>query len=220
MSFGALAVTAGLSPAKALGMSLLVFTGASQFAFIGVIANGGSVLAAIVPALLLAGRNGLYGLSLAPLLHGRLPVRALEAHLVIDESTAMARAQRTRRSAHRAFLETGLSVLVFWNIGTIAGAEFGKAIGDPHRLGLDAMFPAAFLFLLAPQLRRAGGKGSALAGAAIALALVSFVSPGVPILASCLGILPAAVALGRVRGGRRRRGGGSGGAGGAPGEAA
>jgi 4-azaleucine resistance transporter AzlC len=213
VSFGALAVTAGLSPAKALGMSLLVFTGASQFAFIGVLANGGSVVAAIVPALLLAGRNGLYGLSLAPLLHGRLPVRALEAHLVIDESTAMARAQRTPRSAHRAFLETGLSVLVCWNVGTIAGAEFGKAIGDPHRLGLDAMFPAAFLFLLAPQLRRAGGKASALGGAAIAVTLVSFVSPGVPILASCLGILPAAFVLGRVR--RRRSGGGGAGAHGA-----
>jgi 4-azaleucine resistance transporter AzlC len=157
ISFGVLSVAAGLSPAQTCAMSLLVFTGASQFATVGVIAAGGSAAAALAPALLLAARNGVYGLSLVPVLRGRLASRALQAQLVIDESTAMARAQDDAAAAHRAFLATGLSVFLFWNLGTLAGAIAGSGLGDPRRLGLDAMFPAAFLALLAPQLRRPGG---------------------------------------------------------------
>lgn len=199
ISFGALAVVADLTPAKAVGMSLFVFTGASQFAYIGVIANGGGALAALLPALLLAGRNGLYGLSLAPLLRGSLLRRALEAHLVIDETTAMARAQRDPRSARRAFLCTGVSILVFWNLGTLAGAEFGTAVGDVHRLGLDAMFPAAFLALLAPQLRLRGSKATAVMGGLLAVALVPLVPAGLPVVASCAGVVPRLVAARRAR---------------------
>ena len=150
ISFGVLSVAAGLSPAQTCAMSLLVFTGASQFATVGVIAAGGSAAAALAPALLLAARNGVYGLSLVPVLRGRLGSRALQAQLVIDESTAMARAQDDAAAAHRAFLATGLSVFLFWNLGTLAGAIAGSGLGDPRRLGLDAMFPAAFLALLAP----------------------------------------------------------------------
>ena len=158
-------------------MSLLVFTGASQFATVGVIAAGGSAAAALAPALLLAARNGVYGLSLVPVLRGRLASRALQAQLVIDESTAMARAQDDAAAAHHAFLATGLSVFLFWNLGTLAGAIAGSGLGDPRRLGLDAMFPAAFLALLAPQLRRPGAPVAAVSGALLATALVPF-APG------------------------------------------
>lgn len=198
ISYGVLAVAAGFSVAQTCAMSALVFTGASQFAVVGVIGAGGSVAAALAPALLLAARNALYGLSLVPVLRGRLAERAALSQLVIDESTAMARAQREPDVALRAFLATGLSVFVFWNLGSLAGALLGGGIGDPRALGLDAMFPAAFLALLAPQLDHAGARTAALCGGLLALALVPFTAVGVPILASALGVLPGMRALHRA----------------------
>jgi 4-azaleucine resistance transporter AzlC len=189
ISFGVLAVAAGLSVAKACAMSLLVFTGGSQFAAVGVIAAGGSAATAIVDALLLAVRNGAYGLSLASLLRGPFWRRAVAAQLVIDESTAMARGQDDARDARGAFWLTGLSVFVCWNLGTLAGAVAGSGLGDPKAYGLDAMFPAAFLALLAPQLRQPGAVEAALAGALIAVVLVPLTPAGVPVIAASLGVL-------------------------------
>jgi 4-azaleucine resistance transporter AzlC len=191
VSFGVLAVGAGLTAAQACAMSLLVFTGASQFAVIGVLGAGGGIAAALAPALLLAARNGVYGLSLVPILRGRRWRRAVEAQLVIDESTAMARAQDEPALAHRAFLATGLSVFVLWNLGTLAGALLGGGIGDPRALGLDAMFPAAFLALLAPQLRRPGAPVAAIGGALLAVLALPIAPTGVPVLVSVLALAPA-----------------------------
>jgi 4-azaleucine resistance transporter AzlC len=198
VSFGVLALAGGLTVAQACAMSLLVFTGASQFAVVGVLGAGGGVVAALAPALLLAARNAVYGLALVPVLRGRRLARALKAQLVIDESTAMARAQDEPRAAHRAFLATGLSVFVFWNLGTLAGAVIGGGIGDPRDFGLDAMFPAAFLALLAPQLRRPGAPAAAVTGGALALALVPVAPAGMPVLVSVLGVVPAALVARRA----------------------
>jgi 4-azaleucine resistance transporter AzlC len=195
ISFGVLAVGAGLSAAQACAMSLLAFTGGSQFAYIGVIAAGGSAVTAVVNALLLGVRNTAYGLSLASLLRGSWPRRALAAQLVIDESTAMARAQDGEQDARGAFWLTGASVFVCWNLGTLGGALAGGGLGDPARYGLDAMFPAAFLALLAPQLRQPGAPRAALAGALIAALLLPLTPAGVPVLAAALGVLAA----GRLR---------------------
>ena len=191
ISFGVLAVGAGLSTAQACSMSLLVFTGGSQFAAVGVLAAGGSAATAVVDALLLAVRNAAYGLSLASLLRGALGRRAVASHLIIDESTAMARAQDGPGDARGAFWLTGLSVFVCWNLGTLAGAVAGSGLGDPARLGLDAMFPAAFLALLAPQLRQDGARAAALAGALIAVVLLPIAPAGVPVIAAGLGVLAA-----------------------------
>jgi len=191
VSFGVLAVAAGLSPAKACAMSLLVFTGGSQYAAVGVIAAGGTAATAVVNALLLAVRNTAYGLSLASLLRGSWARRALGAQLVIDESTAMARAQAEPDAARGAFWLTGATVFVCWNLGTLAGALAGSGIGDPARYGLDAMFPAAFLALLAPQLRQAGAPAAALAGALIAVVALPLTPAGVPVLAAAAGVLVA-----------------------------
>ncbi len=190
VSFGVLAVAAGLSVAKACVMSMLVFTGASQFAAVGVLAGGGGALAAMGPAVVLALRNAAYGLALAPILHGRLRRRALAAQLVIDETTAVARAEDDPAVARRAFLATGVSIWLCWNAGTAAGALLGGALGDPQALGLDAMFPAAFLALLAPQLRRPGAPAAALGGALIALALVPYTRAGVPVIAALAAVVP------------------------------
>ena len=199
VSFGVLAVAAGLSAAQACVMSMLVFTGASQFAFVGVLAGGGGALAAMGPAVMLAVRNAAYGLSLAPILPGRLRDRALAAQLVIDESTAIARAQDDPGAARRAFLATGVSVWLCWNAGTLAGALLGGGLGDPRALGLDAMFPAAFLALLAPQLRRPGAPVAAVAGAMVAVAALPFAPAGVPVVAALAGVVPGVLVARGVR---------------------
>lgn len=191
ISFGVLAVTAGLSPAQACAMSLLVFTGGSQFAAVSVMAAGGSTATAAANALLLGARNAAYGLSLASLLRGSRGKRALASQLIIDESTAMARAQEEPDEARGAFWFTGLSVFVFWNLGTLAGAVAGSGLGDPARYGLDAMFPAAFLALLAPQLRQPGAPAAALTGALIAVVLIPITPAGIPVLAASLGVMAA-----------------------------
>lgn len=188
ISFGVLAVGAGLSEAQACAMSVLVFTGGSQFAAISVIGAGGATATALANALLLAVRNCAYGLSLASLLRGSLPRRAVSAQLVIDETTAMARAQESEPDARGAFYLTGLAVFVCWNGGTLAGALAGAGLGDPAEYGLDAMFPAAFLALLAPQLKQDGAVAAALAGALIALVLLPLAPAGVPVIAAGLGV--------------------------------
>jgi 4-azaleucine resistance transporter AzlC len=184
VSFGVLAVATGLSVAQTCAMSLLVFTGASQFAVVGVIGTGGSPAAALASALLLAARNSAYGLVLAPVIRGRLPRRLLAAQIVIDESTAMALAQPDRGRRELAFWTSGLSVFVFWNIGTLIGAFGGGVIGDPATLGLDAAFPAGFVALIVPHLHRMEGRVVAAMGATIALVLVPLTPAGIPVLAA------------------------------------
>jgi predicted branched-subunit amino acid permease len=175
LSYGALAVAAGLSVPQACALSLLMFTGASQFAFVGLI--GGGLTAAVGTALLLGARNGLYGLRLAPFLRPR----PLAAQFVIDESAAMA-VRETAQETRLGFWATGVSVFVFWNAATLIGALAGTALSDPRALGLDAAAPAAFLALLAPRLRAAEPRVVAAAAAAAALVSVPFVPAGVPVL--------------------------------------
>lgn len=189
VSFGVLAVAAGLSVWQSVAMSLLVFTGASQFAAVAVVTSGGSNVAALGSALLLAARNGAYGLALSDVLKGGLLRRLVAAQLVIDESTAMATAQRDHHQRERAFWFAGLSVFVFWNIGTLVGGLWGNAIGDVKTWGLDAAFPAGFVALVAPHLHRLDARVAAALGVTIALVLVPIAPVGVPVLAASLAVL-------------------------------
>lgn len=191
VTFGVLSRTAGLGLAKTMAMSMLVFTGASQFAAVSVIDGGGSPISAVGSALLLGARNGLYGMRLSPLLARIGWRRVPAAQLVIDESTAFAVNQRDDRSALEAFFATGLAVFVFWNLGTLAGVQLGAVIGDPESWGLDAAFPASFVALLGPQLATRPGRVAAIAGAAIAVAAVPLTPAGAPILLAALGVIPA-----------------------------
>lgn len=191
VSFGVLAVSSGFGVAKACALSLLVFTGASQFAAVGIVASGGTAGAAVASALLLAARNAAYGLLLAPWLRGSTPRRLMAAQLTIDESAAMAAAQPSPALAAGAFWLTGAAVFVCWNVGTFVGALAGSAIGEPETFGLDAAFPAGFVALLAPHLRTRRGRVAATAGAAIALAAVPFTPAGTPILLAPLAVIPA-----------------------------
>lgn len=189
LSFGAACTAAGLSVPQACCLSLLLFTGASQFALVGVLGAGGSALAAVAGALLLGARNTLYAVRLGALLPVRGPRRLLAAQVTIDESTAMATAAPPGQSV-RAFWATGLSVYVFWNLATLLGA-LGAAVVDPARLGLDAAVGAAFLALLAPQVRDRGTARVALGGALLAAAAVPLLPPGLPVLVAALAVLPA-----------------------------
>lgn len=187
VSFGAVAVAAGLSVAQACALSLLVFTGASQFAFVGIVASGGAPLSGALTALLLGSRNTLYGLRLAPLLRWRGWRRTVAAHVVIDESSAMAITRDTTGAARLAFLSTGVGILVLWNLATLVGALAGDALGDPRTYGLDAAVGAAFLALLWPRLTGPGAAGRLLrsvaaAAALVALCLVPLTPAGVPVL--------------------------------------
>jgi 4-azaleucine resistance transporter AzlC len=191
VTFGVLAASAGLSAMQAQAMSLLVFTGASQFAAVGVIESGGTPAAALGSALLLAARNGMYGLALNRTIRGGRARRLLAAQLVIDESAAMAAAQPERERAEQAFYRTGLSVFLFWNLGTLLGAVGGNAIGDPETWGLDAAFPAGFVALMAPALRTRPGAVAALGGAVIAFVTIPLLPVGAPILVASLAVIPA-----------------------------
>lgn len=186
ISFGAIAVTSGLDVWQACALSLLVFTGASQFALVGVIGAGGAPLFGALTGVLLGTRNALYGLKLAPLLGWTGGRRAAAAHLVIDESTAMSVLRENARAARLGFLATGWSVFVLWNLATLIGAVAGDRLGDPRAYGLDAAVGAAFLALLWPRLRDRRNRVAALLAAALALALVPTTPAGVPVLAAGL----------------------------------
>lgn len=184
VSFGAVSVAAGLSLLQTCALSLLMFTGASQFALVGVAAAGGTPAAGAAAALMLGTRNTLYGLRLARLLDFRGWRRFVDAHLVIDESTAMSVTRETPEAARVGFLTTGWAVFVCWNLMTFVGAAAGSVIGDPATYGLDAAVGAAFLGLLWPRLADTRGRVVALGGAAVALLLVGVAPAGVPVLAA------------------------------------
>ncbi len=190
LSFGAIAVTSGLDVWQACVLSLLAFTGASQFALVGVIGAGGAPLSGMVTGLLLGTRNTLYGLRLSTLLGFRGVRRVTAAHLVIDESTAMSVTRETREAARVGFLATGIAVFVLWNLSTFGGALAGHALGDPKAWGFDSAVGGAFLALLWPRLKDRRNQICAALAVAVALVLVPVVPAGVPVLAT------AGVALG------------------------
>jgi predicted branched-subunit amino acid permease len=191
-AFGAASVAAGLSVVQTSLLSLLAFTGGTQFAIVGVIAGGGTVVAAMGSGLLLASRNTLYAMRLTPLLQVRGLRRLLAAHGTIDETTAMAIGQKEPELSRVAFWWTFAGVWVFWNAFTLLGALGTSAFGNPDQLGLDAVVPAAFLALLAPRLRSgAVERRVAVGGAVIAAVLIPITPAGVPVLASTAALLLA-----------------------------
>lgn len=182
-TFGAVATTSGLSVIQAVVLSAVMFTGASQFALVGIVGAGGSPFAAISAALLLGLRNAFYGLPIARLVRRHGLRRLSTAHFVIDETTAMAIGQPTARAGRYAFWTTGVTLFALWNLGTLAGALVGSGI-DTSALGLDAAAPAIFLALLWPQLKRERARPVALGAIVLSMALVTVVPAGVPIVAA------------------------------------
>jgi len=197
VTFGVLAETAGLTLWQGMAMSVFVFTGASQFAAVSVISAGGTIAAALASALILAARNTLYGQAVLRILPERLVPRLASSQFVIDETTAMATAQDDDDTARDAFWFTAVSLWMLWQLGTAVGMAVGEVVADPNVYGLDAAFPAAFIALIVPHLRRRSGLLAAITGGSIALVTIPFAPPGVPILLSALGVVAGLGALRR-----------------------
>ncbi|MER6249697.1 AzlC family ABC transporter permease [Streptomyces griseorubiginosus] len=185
-AFGVTSAGSGLTLPQTCALSLLVFTGASQFALVGALAAGGSPFTAAAGAFFLGVRNAFYGLRLSQLLALPRFLRPFAAQWVIDETAAVSLAQPTRRAGRIGFAVTGLTLYVLWNLTTLLGALGADAIGDTRAWGLDAAGPAVFLALLAPMVRN--GTERAVAGLAVllGLGLPPVLPAGVPVLAAAL----------------------------------
>jgi 4-azaleucine resistance transporter AzlC len=188
ISYGVLARTAGMGSLAPVVMSATTFAGSAQFAAASILGTGGTVISAITAAILLNARYAPIGVSVAPSLSGGLWSRFLHAQLTVDETWAVA-AEGEGRFNPQVLVGAGVTLYAAWVGGTALGVAFGDVIGDPTRWGLDAAFPALFLALLVPQLRRRLDVEAALLGAAIALVLTPFTPPGVPIICAAVACL-------------------------------
>ena len=181
-AFGAAGVTAGFSILQTCLLSILLFSGASQFAVVGTMGAGGAAISAIATATLLGFRNTLYGLQMAPILKVKGFKRVLAAQITIDESTAVATLQENDQDRKRGFYLTGIGVYLFWNLFTFLGALGASAIGDPSVWGLDAAVPAAFLGLIWPRLKNKVQFLVSAIAIAWALLLTPVTPAGIPII--------------------------------------
>jgi 4-azaleucine resistance transporter AzlC len=184
VAFGAASVAAGFSVLQSCLFSLLTFTGASQFAAVGVVASGGAAASAVATAALLGTRNALYGIQMAPVLQVTGWRRVVAAQLTIDESTGVALSQAPRgvKAMREGFWITGTGVFIFWNIFTLVGALGAKALGNPASWGLDAAVPAAFLGLLWPRLQSNYQRVVAVASMVFAILITPVLPAGLPII--------------------------------------
>ncbi|MFE7786578.1 AzlC family ABC transporter permease [Streptomyces nigrescens] len=196
-AFGVTSAGVGLSLLQTCALSLLVFTGASQFALVGALAAGGNPLTAAAGAFFLGARNAFYGLRLSAVLGYRSTVKPFAAHWVIDETSAVTLAQPDRRTARLGFTVTGLTLYVLWNLTTLVGALGAEALGDTEAWGLDGAGPAVFLALLAPMLKDTVERVAA--GLAVVLVMVTLplLPTGVPVLISALAAPAVLVVQGR-----------------------
>ena len=188
ISFGALAVASGLDVAQTCVLSLLMFTGGSQFAFVGVFGAGriAALPAAIASAVLLGVRNIAYGIRMAPVVATSGWRRIAAVPFTIDESTAVSLAQTTTRARTVGFWVTGVGIYIGWNLSTLAGALLGDVLGDPRAYGLDAAAAAAFLALLWPRLRQRQAIAVGVGAAVVAVVLTPAVMPGLPVIVAAL----------------------------------
>lgn len=188
VSYGAIAVGEGFDLWLPMLMSVLVFGGASQFIFIGIVGSGGNPVAAVVAGLLVNARHLPFGFAVADVL-GTGFRRVLGTHLMIDESVAFALAQKDSERRKSAYWVCGIGLFVCWNLGVLVGGFAGSAISDTDLLGLDAAFPAVLLALLLPSLKDPGSRRAAAVGAVVALATTPFLPTGVPVLLALVGVL-------------------------------
>jgi predicted branched-subunit amino acid permease len=196
-AFGVTSAGSGLSLLQTCALSLLVFTGASQFALVGALAAGGNPYAAAAGAFFLGVRNAFYGLRLSQLLALPRAVRPLAAHWVIDETTAVTLPQPTRRAARIGFTVTGLTLYVLWNLTTLLGALGAEALGDTDTWGLDAASPAVFLALLAPMLKNTTERSTAALAVLLVLGALPMLPAGVPVLLAALAAPAVLFLMGR-----------------------
>ncbi|RZQ65548.1 AzlC family ABC transporter permease [Amycolatopsis suaedae] len=191
LSYGAIAVSSGFDVWVPMLMSVVVFAGAAQFLFIGLVASGGNPFAAVAAGLLVNVRHVPFGFAVGDVLGKGWARKLAGSHLMIDETVAFALAQRDPARRRAAYWFCGISLFVVWNAGVLAGAFAGTVITDTALFGLDAAFPAVLLALVLPSLKDPRARNAALAGAAVALLASPFLPAGLPVLLSLAGVLVA-----------------------------
>jgi 4-azaleucine resistance transporter AzlC len=191
ISFGAIAVAAGLPWWLPIILSVAVFAGASQFMVVGIVASGGSLLPAIAAGLLVNARHVPFGFAVADALGGGLARRLVGSHLIVDESVAFTLAQRDPARRRGVYWACGISLFLCWNLGVAAGVLAGRMVHDTDALGLDAAFPAVLLALVLPALKDSATRRAALLGAVIAVATSTFLPAGLPVLLALAGLFIA-----------------------------
>ncbi|AZM45879.1 branched-chain amino acid transporter AzlC [Streptomyces sp. WAC 06738] len=199
VSFGAIAVGEGLPLWLPVLLSVVVFAGAAQFMFVGIVASGGTALAAVAAGLLVNARHVPFGFTVGDALGGGRLRRLAGSHLMIDETVAFALAQRDPVRRRAAYWACGVGLFVCWNAGVVLGALGGTAVSDTDAFGLDAAFPAVLLALVLPSLREAGTRRAALVGVGVALAAAPFLPAGVPVLLALAGLAVAGTGGERAR---------------------
>ena len=194
--YGVLARGAGLGLVQTCAMSLIMFTGASQFTLVSLVRAGAGPWSMLIPTVLLSARNALYGPVVRRFfdhsLRGSTPIGLAAAQLMIDESTGVGAAQDTQPARRVGFWAGGIGVYVFWNLGTLLGATIGASV-NPDALGLDAAFPASFIALVLPHLRTQPGRAAALIGAIASMVSIPLVPSGAPIVVGFIGAPLAAL---------------------------
>lgn len=190
LAFGLAAAEAGLALWQTSAFSLFVFAGSSQFAAVDIIGDGGSAFTGIAAGVLLNVRSLAFGVVMASALAGSWWKRAVWSQVMVDEAAAVGATESELAWRRYGYLSTGAAIFVSWNLATLLGAAALSSGGDVlHEWGIDAAFPAIFLALLWPRLTEAAQRGSALAGALVALLLVPIAPPGVPIVVAAVGIV-------------------------------
>ncbi|HEU4543874.1 MAG TPA: AzlC family ABC transporter permease [Jiangellaceae bacterium] len=189
VSFGAIAVSLGLPIWLPMLLSVVVFAGAAQFMFVGIVAAGGNPVAAVVAGLLVNARHLPFGFAIGDVLGTGWLRRIIGSHLMIDESVAFALAQRETERRRAAYWACGIALFACWNLGVLAGAFGGTVITNTDAFGLDAAFPAVLLALILPAMRDPATRRAALAGVVIALVAAPFLPPGLPVLLALAGVL-------------------------------
>ncbi|WP_033293555.1 AzlC family ABC transporter permease [Amycolatopsis jejuensis] len=194
VSYGAIAVSSGFPLWAPMLLSLLVFAGASQFMFVGIVAAGGNPLAAVAAGLLVNARHVPFGFAVGDVFGRGLLGKLAGSHLMIDESVAFALAQRDADRRRAAYWVCGVGLFVCWNAGVLAGAFAGTAISDTDAFGLDAAFPAVLLALVLPSLRDRASRLPVLLGVVVALAATPVLPAGLPVLLALVGVVAGAAA--------------------------
>jgi 4-azaleucine resistance transporter AzlC len=189
VSFGAIAVSLGLPFWLPMLLSVLVFAGAAQFMFVGIVAAGGNPIAAVVAGLLVNARHLPFGFAIGDVLGTGWLRRIVGSHLMIDESVAFALSQDEPRRRQAAYWVCGVALFACWNLGVLAGAFGGTVVTNTDAFGLDAAFPAVLLALILPAMRDPATRRAAVAGVVIALATATFLPAGLPVLLALVGLL-------------------------------
>ena len=188
LAFGILARTNGFSVVETQLLSVLVFAGSAQLAFVNLSHEGAGAIAILLTVLLLNLRHVLYGLSLNAYLPRKTrPPRPILAAGLVDETYGMTiSAFRVGRGSAGYLCGAGLSLFISYAISTGIGAVLGSRLPNPERLGLETIFPLSFLALLLPLIRTRVDCSVAVLSGAVAFMASHHLNGGAVVLAATL----------------------------------